>query len=260
MGAPHHGVLTEGVELPVRGPGFERFRPYSARYWGTPELVASVAWAAARVAQERPGSAPLVIGDLSAEDGGKISGHRSHRSGRDVDLLWYVTTASGVPVKNPGFIKVQADGLAYVPGADRYYRLDIEREWLLIKTLLESPYVGVQLMFVSRDVEALLIDYAIAREPDLDLVWHAETVMLQPGDSAPHADHMHLRVACKPERFVTGCEGGGPYWEWLPRPESPATPLEDLLELIAADAPPTADPAGGTGAEADNAGDAREGA
>jgi penicillin-insensitive murein endopeptidase len=244
----------------VRGPGFERFRPHSPRYWGTPELVASVVSAAAQVGAERPGGAPLLVGDLSAQNGGKISGHRSHRTGRDVDLLWYVTTASGAPVKNPGFIQVEADGLAYVPGADRYYRLDVERQWLLVKELLESPYVGIQFMFVSRNVEALLIDYAIAREPDLDLVWHAETVMLQPGDSTPHADHMHLRVACKPERFVTGCEGGGPHWEWLPRPEPTSMPLENLIELIASDTPPAAESDPSEGAEGTNGAGQAEGA
>jgi penicillin-insensitive murein endopeptidase len=112
---------------------------------------------------------------------------------------------------------------------------------LLTKELLQSPHAGVQFMFVSRDVEALLIDYAIAREADLDLVWHAETVMLQPGDSTPHADHLHLRIACRPERFVKGCEGGGPYWEWLPRVDTEPTPLGDLLELLLAEDPPRID-------------------
>ena len=33
---------------------------------------------------------------------------------------------------------------------------------------------------------------------------------LQPGDSLPHDDHFHLRVACSPEEAQAGCSGGGP--------------------------------------------------
>jgi penicillin-insensitive murein endopeptidase len=229
--------LTDGVELPRQGTGFVRFRPTSPNYWGTPKLVAAVTHAAESVFMERPGGAPVVVGDLSARHGGKIRGHRSHRTGRDVDLLWYLTTPGGAPVQNPGFIPLGPDGLTYVTGADRYYRLDTERQWLLIKRLLRSPHVGVQFMFVSREVEALIVDYALARETDLELVWHAETVMLQPGDSTPHADHLHLRVACAPDDFVNGCEGGGPHWEWLPQPEPLSTPIDRLLEQITAHDP-----------------------
>ena len=40
----------------------------------------------------------LTVGDLSARHGGKISSHSSHRSGRDADLLLYMTTLEGAPV------------------------------------------------------------------------------------------------------------------------------------------------------------------
>jgi hypothetical protein len=63
-------------------------------------------------------------------------------------------------------------------------------------------------------------------------VWHAETVMLQPKDSLPHDDHLHLRTACLPDEAVLGCEGGGPYWPWLP--PLPGTPPPDTDEDLAA--------------------------
>ena len=40
----------------------------------------------------------------------------------------------------------------------------------------------------------------------------AEQVMQQPGDSLPHDDHIHVRIACEPEEYATGCDGGGPQW------------------------------------------------
>jgi len=112
-----------------------------------------------------------------------------------------------------------------VPDSPDYVRLDIGRQWLLLRSLLTSPEIGVQFMFVCHEIEALLIDHARALgEPDA-LIWQAETVMLEPSDSLRHDDHVHLRIACSPEEAVAGCSGGGPRWQWLP-PNGPVQPLE----------------------------------
>jgi len=234
VGAPNRGVLTESEELPVRGPGFVRFRPQSSHYFGRPRLVHALKSAAASVATLAPGGAPLSIGDLSAKTGGRIPGHDSHRTGRDVDLLFLVTTPAGAPVLSPGFVRFEGDGLARLDNSKDYVRLDVAREWLLLRSLLTSPEVGVQFMFVCREIEALLIDHARALgEPD-SLVWQAETVMLEPSDSLRHDDHVHLRIACSPEEAVSGCSGGGPRWQWLP-PNEPLRPLD--WDQIARDDP-----------------------
>ena len=112
VGVPNRGVLTEAEELPVRGAGFVRYRPQGTHYFARPRLVHALQAAAATVLQQAPGGAPLYIGDLSAKTGGRIPGHDSHRSGRDVDLLFLVTTPSGAPVRSPGFVKFEGDGLA----------------------------------------------------------------------------------------------------------------------------------------------------
>jgi penicillin-insensitive murein endopeptidase len=130
-------------------------------------------------------------------------------------------------------MKFGPDGLAFVAsdrGGGRYIRLDIAREWLLIKALLSTPGANVQWMFISLPVEGLITDYARARGEDAELVWHAESVMLQPKDSLPHDDHLHLRTACTPDEAVAGCEGGGPYWSWLPPlPTAPPPETDDTL-------------------------------
>ena len=216
VGAPNRGVLDESAELPVRGPGFVRYRPQSSHYFGRPRLVNALERAAADVARDAPGGAPLSIGDLSAKSGGRIPGHDSHRSGRDVDLLFLVTTPEGAPVPSPGFVRFEGDGLARVQDSGAFVRLDIDREWRLLRSLLSSPEIGVQFMFVCHEIEALLIDHARALgEPDA-LILRAETVMLEPSDSLRHDDHVHLRIACSPEEAVAGCSGGGPRWQWLP--------------------------------------------
>ena len=234
IGTPTHGALSAAVELPMSGPGFRWFNPMGHHY-GVPRLVDAVVNAAAEVERLRPGGAPLMVGDLSRRMGGKIPRHASHRTGRDVDLLFYTETTAGEPVPSPGFCKFGADGLAFVPndrGGGRYIRLDLARQWLLIKALLNAPQANVQWMFVSSPVEALITDYARARGEDFELVWHAETVMLQPRDALPHDDHIHLRTACTPDEAVGGCEGGGPYWPWLPAlPTAPPTESDETLAV-----------------------------
>jgi penicillin-insensitive murein endopeptidase len=236
VGVPNQGVQTEPEELPVRGEGFVRYRPLSTHYFGRPRLVHALEAAAASVARQAPGGAPLFIGDLSAKTGGRIPGHDSHRTGRDVDLLFFVMTPSGVPVPSAGFVRFEGDGLALPPGSKDYLRLDVDREWLLLRSLLTSPDIGVQFMFVCHEVEALLIDHARALgEPD-ELVSRAETVMLQPSDSLRHDDHVHMRVACAPDEATAGCSGGGPRWQWLP-PYAPPRPLEaqDFIDIARED-------------------------
>lgn len=230
VGLPHDGVQTDSVELAKAGKGFVRYRPHGSAYWGQPELVAALESVAADMDDDF-GGPPLVLGDLSARNGGKVPRHNSHRSGRDVDLLWYVMTPEGVPRKNPGFIRVEADGLARERATGRLYLLDIPRQWAVVKKLLESDQIHVQWMFCSRWIEALLIDYARARGEEDELVWRAESVMLQPKDSLPHDDHIHMRISCTPETSLTGCAGGGPYWEWVPALPSVELNLQDLQEI-----------------------------
>src|SRR5215471_15293134 len=233
VGSPAHGTLSASTELPTSGTGFRWYNPMGHHY-GVPRLVKAVEQAAAEVARERPGGVPLFVGDLSKRLGGQIPGHRSHRTGRDVDLLFYVETPSGEPVKSPGFVKFGSDGLAFIQGehGGYYVRLDVPREWALIRTLLLLPEANVQWLFISAPLEAIITEYARARGEDSELIWRAESVMLQPADSLPHDDHLHLRTACTPDEAVGGCEGGGPYWPWLsPLPKTAPEETDDALAL-----------------------------
>jgi penicillin-insensitive murein endopeptidase len=234
VGVPHSGVLTAGSELPKSGAGFTRFRQHSPNYFGGERLVGAIQRVAEKIAKSDPNGAPLVVGDLSASYGGKIPGHNSHRTGRDVDLLFFYRTSRGAVVTAPGFVHVESDGLARVPETGQLLMFDAERQWRLFRALLEEPGLGVQFLFVSTTVEALIIDYARARGEPLELIHRAQSVMLEPKDSTPHDDHVHVRVACSPEEAFTGCSGGGPHWEWLDPlplpPELDATALSWAAE------------------------------
>ncbi|HTJ83926.1 MAG TPA: penicillin-insensitive murein endopeptidase [Polyangiaceae bacterium] len=229
VGVPHHGVVTDAASLPNKGPGFERFRTDDVR-WGSPRLVSLVKNAAAEVAKKRPG-ATLVVGDLGERFGGETLRHRSHRSGRDVDLLLYLETPTGKPMKSPGFLKVGADGLAAIPDKHAFARIDVDRTWLLAKALLTQADVDIQWIFVSRPVEAMLIEHARALGEDPEILYRAETVFAQPSDSTPHDDHFHVRIACTADEAVAGCEGG-PRRPWQSGPEPLELSDRDLLEAL----------------------------
>ncbi len=231
IGTPNHGVLTDGAE-PRPAAGEMSWLRGNDRHWGLPRFAKAIERAAAEVSRGRPGSA-LRLGDFSRRaGGGPLSPHFSHRSGVDADLLLYVTTLDGVPVDSPGFVHFGADGLGREEGRNRWLRLDVEREWLLVKTLLEDPDARIQWIFVSDVVRAILIEWAISQGDSIETIRRAHEVMRQPNPGGIHDDHTHVRTACSPEETATGCEPAGPRRPWL---AYDLPPLEERDEDLALD-------------------------
>jgi penicillin-insensitive murein endopeptidase len=228
--------------MPERGTSFKRLRHDDRRY-GLPRFLDALTRAADAVASERAGSV-LVIGDLSAPRGGQLLPHHaSHRTGRDADLLFYLTTTEGVPVESPGFVSVGRDGLAFHKEQNRWLRLDVEREWLLVRSLVTDDDARVQWLFVHDNVRALLLEWAVARGEEPWIVQRAMDLMLQPHPGGPHDDHIHVRTACTDEEIMTGCEPTGPGRPWLARKQPAATaattPADNatLLRTLVSDEP-----------------------
>jgi len=214
IGTPNRGVLASGAELARHAEGLRWLRG-NDRHWGLPRFTSAIERAAARVAHERPG-ARLTVGDLSTPTGGgPLSPHFSHRSGVDADLLFYVTTLDGVPVDSPGFIHVGADGLAEDEAHGRWLRFDVDREWLLVRALVDDPQARIQWLFVSDVVQAMLLEWAIARGESPEIIRRAQSMMLQPNPGGVHDDHIHVRTTCAPDEQVAGCEPIGPRRPWL---------------------------------------------
>jgi penicillin-insensitive murein endopeptidase len=233
VGMPHRGVLTKPAELPADGDGYRLLKPANERHFGTSRFIAAIERAAAKVSVERPGSV-LTIGDVSARHGGRISSHSSHRSGRDADLLLYMTTLEGVPVVSTSFVHVGADGLAFDEAERRFLRFDVEREWLLVKALVEDPDARVQWLFASKPIEAMLIDWARARGESGDTIVRAMDALLQPSPPAQlHDDHIHVRTACDPDELAAGCTPTGPVRPWIPAaPTAVALDTPSTVELV----------------------------
>lgn len=214
IGTPVCGVLAGGEELPRLAPGLRWLR-VGGRHWAQPRFVAAIERAAALVATERPGSV-LSVGDLSSpRGGGPALPHFSHRSGMDADLLFYVTSTDGTPIESPGFVHVGADGLARDTQHGRWVRLDVAREWLLVKTLVSDPDARVQWIFVSDVVKAMLEQWALSRGEPSDVLVRTMQVMAQPARGGVHDDHLHVRSTCSPDEMASGCEPIGPRRPWM---------------------------------------------
>jgi penicillin-insensitive murein endopeptidase len=175
VGSPNAGQLINGVR-PPQSSLYHLVDPDHA--WGTQETVDALCYALNRVAEQHPGTPSLDIGHLSAKHGGPLQPHRSHQSGRDVDV-----------------------GLYYLQQNTRWYTraasdtLDLARTWALIRTLA-----------VSSDIEMILLDSSLQKPVEahalsvesnsawVHLLFHGDgTKPALVRHSPGHATHLHLR-------------------------------------------------------------------
>ena len=209
------GHLRGASRLEDRGPGYRRARPGEATAFGTPAMVGLVERSAALVAREYPGTIPLVVGDLSYERGGAHPRHGSHRSGRDVDVIFYAVDAEGRPVPGRGWTAYDRSG-APLRGRDTGASVffDDARNWRFVQALVMDESAPVQWIFVSRGLKARLLRHAIAVGAPAEAIARASLVLQQPQSSSPHDDHFHVRIYCDPAEGSLGCRDRAPHWPW----------------------------------------------
>lgn len=209
FGPTNRGKLMNPAQLPVRGDGYLMPRRWATRglHYGTDELVALIVDTARHIHALRPG-ALLGIADLSPRRGGPSAWHRSHQTGRDVDLLFFVKDAAGQPVVLEAMVHFQADGTAVITGSDgakHTVYFDVDKNWLLVRSLLDSALAQIQYLFIYEPLKQLLLDHARATGESDAIIEQASYLLHQPGDALPHDDHLHLRVYCSAEDRELGC-------------------------------------------------------
>ena len=178
-------TLYESIRLPDDPQLFTIWHP--ERAYGTIEMIEALQLAAQQMEWLMPHADPIVVGDLSREGGGPLSGHRSHRGGLDADIGIYFDDGRQY---QQGFLVVE-------PAA-----FDLDANWFLIRALLDSGLV-----------ERILLDAAfvirlrsyVTRTGELS---HAEAARIFPQDEdawlmngvvhhvSGHRHHMHIRVHC----------------------------------------------------------------
>lgn len=212
MGRSNGGLLRNGVPVPS-DPALLVKSESRGEHYGTAELVTLLVASAHAVARSAPGSR-LVVGDLSRQGGGRLRPHRSHRSGRDVDIGFYMVDPQGraLPAA-PGFVHMTAQLVG--PYGGHLYGFDVARNWTLVQALLSHPEVHPQYLFVANPLIAALLRHARAQGASAELIARADAVLDQPRGS-PHRSHFHMRIFCARDD-VPSCEDEPPYFPWVPR-------------------------------------------
>lgn len=163
--------------------------PYS---YGHPALVLMLHRTAKQIARQSPGSV-LLVGDLSREYGGPLAGHRSHQSGRDADVGFFVTDVKGKPVNVRNMRIFDKDGRARDGSGLRF---DDYRNWLLVQLWLKDTRAQLEYVFVASHLRRRLLEFAAARPAFRKYVEDAAQFLRQPSNGLPHDDHFHIRIAC----------------------------------------------------------------
>jgi penicillin-insensitive murein endopeptidase len=167
--------------------------------WGLEPLVEMIDRAARTVRRQFPGLVTSV-GHLSREGGGDVERHRSHESGRDADIGFFVRSAEGRQLFSTHFVPFRSDGTATGwPGA--YF--DDGPNWAFVAALVTDPEAHVTHVFVASPLRARLLAYAERTGVAAAVRVRAAEVMQQPRGALPHDDHFHVRIAC-PAR-MSGC-------------------------------------------------------
>lgn len=212
LGMTNSGRLIAGVEMPLKGRGFAVFPGFVKRQtrWGTAEMIATLKTAAAAVRTEFPKSV-LGIGNISKEGGGQTGHSVSHKSGRDADIAMFAYNKRGRRINLMNFIKFREDGW----DAKRRYRFDAERNFALVKALVQNPKAPIQFIFCARWLKKRMMEVADKRGVNPELRRRLDEVLRMPSDSNPHQDHFHVRVYCSVQDRLHGCLERGPIRDWV---------------------------------------------
>jgi len=208
-GPGNNGKLIAPARLPRHGDGFRMPPQWSARgnHFGSDELVTLIVWTARSLQAIEPGN-PLGVAHLSPPAGGPTIWHHSHQTGNDADLLFFACDARGRPVSLAEMPHFNGDGKAVLSDG-RLVHFDVEREWRLVRTLLQNPVAEIQYLFIYDPLKQLLLDHATAIGEPESLVSYAGWIMRQPTDAAPHDDHLHVRLYCSAADRAEGCRDRG---------------------------------------------------
>ncbi|HMI90339.1 MAG TPA: penicillin-insensitive murein endopeptidase [Polyangiales bacterium] len=180
VGSPSRGRMRNAVQLPENPPLYTIRNPDHS--WGSSNAVEQLQVGMAIFREQTGFKRAIMICDMSLHNGGRFRPHRSHTSGRDVDIR--LPLLAGVP----------EDTLPENPAV-----VDWDMAWSLIKALVATGEVHYLFLARSRLVHLYKAAQRAGESPE-DL-----TVLIQyPGHgrntlvrhSAGHTKHMHVRWKC----------------------------------------------------------------
>ena len=186
VGLPSRGTLKGGVPM-KSGPGrILKMTPWKS--WATASVVALMDAALQEWNKRYPEAHDVLVGNMSARDGGRLKPHGSHQSGRDVDIGYMQKLAPGAEL-NWQYMNAQ--------------NLDREQTWKLLELFYESGEVEV--FFIDRQIQKLLYEYArdtrkMSKNQLSRWLEYPRSTGAAPSARvrhiAGHTDHIHIRFRC----------------------------------------------------------------
>ena len=132
-----------------------------------------------RCTRSSPDAHPIVVGDISDEDGGRLKRHQSHQGGRDVDL---------------GFFFKAGTAQQFVPGTAANF--DLAKNWALVRALVTCT--DVETILLDTRIQRMLYKYAMGIGEDQ--AWLNEVFFFARGSKSAivkhvpgHRNHYHVR-------------------------------------------------------------------
>jgi murein endopeptidase len=175
IGFADEGRIINAMQCPA-GDGTQYTVVTPSKAFATAETIEYVLTAIRRVVELHPHAPPLRINNMSGPDGGYLRPHRSHQTGRDVDLAFYYPGTA-----DP--IRMRA----------REKAIDPALNWELIKSLV--LLTDVEVIWVDYRVQKVIYDYALSigeHRDWLDSLFNAGPKSLIK-HARRHRDHFHVR-------------------------------------------------------------------
>ena len=210
IGTTSEGALRNATQLPLESETHYVLSQHVARdtHWATDELVRALVQASESVHRQHGGRTG--IGNMSGPGGGDIRWSRSHNNGRDADVAFFVLDADDEHVEVPTLYTARANGV--IRGQPEL-SFDLARGWTFVESLLSNDDAQVQWIFIYDPLKQALLEHARTNDADPEVIALASDILHQPGDSAPHDDHFHIRLFCSRADRLEGCTNWGPEWQ-----------------------------------------------
>jgi LysM repeat protein len=183
-GLPQQGWIENSVQIPP-SPLYKRRNP--VEMYTSSHMLANLTDAVVYFRKQYEWEGTLVLADASLKDGGPIRPHKSHQSGRDIDI-WL-----------PSIRGVYKDSHLDVDRRPNPNEADWFVTWYLIESLLETG--EIRHIFLSYDIQESLYTAAkISGKTDEELASIIQWPNGNTNATVRHADghihHIHVRFKC----------------------------------------------------------------
>ena len=219
LGGTSGGRVERAAAIAPTGASRWAFMPHiPARHttYGVEEMQGFLDRIGAAVRPCRRG-AELRVGNISLAGGGPSPWHKSHQAGRDVDVAPMLLDRKGKSLQADDYVVLDKNGNSH-DGSGR--KFDAKCTHRLAQAIAEDTIAPVQHIFLSRGLRALLLREAKRSRLDEALAARIAEMVRQPSDSAPHDDHLHIRLYCSDQDRRWGCLDRGPMRGWVVRDDA----------------------------------------